>query len=248
MDLTSLDFTAVWKFREALAWGLWTTIWMAVAGFAIAVPGGLLLALGRLRGAWWLRGLILGFVDVIRFTPLLVQAVWIHFALPAVTGVSTSVTQSGLIALSLHVSAYVCEIMRAGIVAIPKGQWEAARAMGLRPRPIFRLVILPQVWPLVLPALANVAVSTLKLTSILSIIAIDDLLKVANRINASAYRPLEIFTAAALIYLAVGLVLAWGAARLERRYGAGRLRLPAAVAPAITPVTAPLATGGRHGP
>ena len=105
---------------------------MSAAGFALAVPAGLLLALGRLRGAWWLRGLILAVVDVVRFTPLLVQAVWIHFALPALTGVSTSVTQSGLLALSLHVSAYVCEIMRAGIVAIPKGQWEAARAMGLR--------------------------------------------------------------------------------------------------------------------
>jgi polar amino acid transport system permease protein len=252
MDLTSLDFTAVWKYREALAWGLWTTLWLAAAGFAIAVPAGLLLALGRLRGQWWLRGLILGFVDVVRFTPLLVQAVWIHFALPALTGVSMSVTQSGLLALSLHVSAYVCEIMRAGIVAIPKGQWEAARAMGLRPRPIFRLVVLPQVWPLVLPPLANVAVSTLKLTSILSIIAIDDLLKVANRINASTYRPLEIFTAAALIYLAVGLVLAWGAAALERRYGAGRLRLPATVAPALVPVAAPAPVaatlGGRNGP
>jgi polar amino acid transport system permease protein len=197
IDITNLDFSPLWEYRTTLFWGLLTTIWMAILAFALAVPAGILLALGRLRTGWigWvLRVPIVAFVDVIRFTPLLVQAVWIHFALPAITGTSTSATTSGLVALTLHVSAYVSEIMRAGIIAIPKGQWEAARALGLRPRSVFRKVILPQVWPLVLPPLANVAVATLKLTAILSILAIDDLMKVANRVNTFVFRPLEIFT------------------------------------------------------
>ncbi len=247
IDLANLDFSPLWEYRTTLLWGLFTTLWMGVLAFALAVPSGILLALGRLRTGWvgWvLRVPIVAFVDVIRFTPLLVQAVWIHFALPALTGYSTSATTSGLVALTLHVSAYVSEIMRAGIIAIPKGQWEAARALGLRPRSVFRKVILPQVWPLVLPPLANVAVATLKLTAILSILAIDDLMKVASRVNTFVFRPLEIFTVVAVVYLILGLALTWVARRLERRFGAGRIRVPMATA---APTLAPIPAGGRHG-
>lgn len=247
MDLTNLDFSPLWEYRTTLLWGLLTTLWMGIAAFVLAVPAGILLAVGRLRTGWsgWaLRLPIMAFVDVVRFTPLLVQAVWIHFALPAVTGYSMSATTSGLVALTLHVSAYVSEIMRAGIIAIPKGQWEAARALGLRPRSVFRKVILPQVWPLVMPPLANVSVATFKLTAILSILAINDLMKVANRINTFEFRPLEIFTAVALVYLVIGLVLTWIARRIERRFGVGRVRVPMAVA---APTLAPIPVGGRHG-
>jgi polar amino acid transport system permease protein len=247
MDLTNLDFAPLWEYRATLFWGLLTTLWMGISAFVLAVPAGILLALGRLRTGWsgWaLRVPVMAFVDVVRFTPLLVQAVWIHFALPAVTGYSMSATTSGLLALTLHVSAYVSEIMRAGIIAVPRGQWEAARALGLRPRSVFRKVILPQVWPLVMPPLANVAVATFKLTAILSILAINDLMKVANRINTFEFKPLEIFTAVAVVYLLIGLVLTWVARRIERRFGAGRVRVPMAVA---APTLAPIPVGGRHG-
>jgi polar amino acid transport system permease protein len=247
LDLTNLDFTPLWEYRVTLLWGLFTTLWMGVVAFALAVPGGVLLALGRMGRGWWgwaLRLPIMAFVDVVRFTPLLVQAVWIHFALPALTGYSMSATTSGLIALTLHVSAYVSEIMRAGIIAIPRGQWEAARALGLRPGSVFRKVILPQVWPLVLPPLANVSVATFKLTAILSILAIDDLMKVASRINTFEFRPFEIFTGVAIIYLLLGLGLTWIANRIERRFGVGRVRVPMApAAPTLTPIP----VGGRHG-
>jgi polar amino acid transport system permease protein len=109
---------------------------------------------------------------------------------------------------------------------------------------VFRKVILPQVWPLVMPPLANVVVATFKLTAILSILAIDDLMKVANRINTFAFRPLEIFTVVAIIYLILGLVLTWAARRIEKRFGVGRVRVP--MAPAA-PTLAPLPAGGRHG-
>lgn len=236
MDLFgALDFTALWKYREPLAWGLVTTLWMAVVAFTLAIPGGLLLAFGRLRGGWAVNLPIMAFVDLMRFTPLLVQAVWIHFALPVLTGASLSATQSGLLALTLHVSAYVCDIMRSGITAIPKGQWEAARALGLRGAQSFRQVILPQVWPLVLPALANVAVSTFKLTAILGILAVDDLMKVTNRINNIVFRPIELYTSVALIYLAFGLVLTAAATWVERRYGSGRMSRLTARAPRVEP-------------
>lgn len=246
MDFLALDFSALWRFREPLAWGLFTTLWLAAAGFLIAVPTGLVLALGRVRGGRWLGLPIMGFVDLMRFTPLLVQAVWIHFALPAITGTNMSPAQSGLVALSLHVSAYVCEIMRSGITAIPKGQWEAGRALGLTNRQLFLKVILPQVWPLVLPPLANVAVSTFKLTAILGILAIDDLMKVANRINSLTFRPVEIFTLAAFIYLGVGLALSAGANAVERRFGAARQAVRERRAAGPVPASFAVA-GGGHG-
>ncbi len=233
--LESLDFSALLKYREPLAWGLITTLWLTFAAFAMAIPGGLLLAFGRLRGGPLVNLPVMAFVDLMRFTPLLVQAVWIHFALPVLTGVSLSATQSGLLALTLHVSAYVCDIMRSGITAIPPGQWEAAKALGLPRRPTFFRVILPQVWPLILPALSNIAVSTFKLTAILGILAVDDLMKVTNRVNNIVFRPVEIYTAVALIYLACGLVLSSIAARIERRYGFVQTERPSAVIPKAQP-------------
>ena len=230
--LASLDFSSVWRFREPLLWGLFSTLWLTVVAYALSIPGGLLLALGRINLGPVASLPIVAFVDLMRFTPLLVQAVWIHFALPVLTGVNLTATQSGLIALTLHVSAYVCDIMRSGIQAIPRGQWEGARALGLRPRTIFRLVVLPQVWPLVLPPLANTAVSCFKLTAILGILAVDDLMKVTNRLNNMVFRPVELYTVAAMIYLACGLALTAFANRVERRYGAGRLERLAGAAEA----------------
>ncbi len=227
-----MDFSAIWKYREPLLWGLLTTLWMSFAAFFMAIPSGLLLAFGRLKGGWILNIPIMAFVDLMRFTPLLVQAVWIHFALPVLTGVTMTATQSGLLALTLHVSAYICDIMRSGISAIPRGQWEASKAIGLKPHVSFFKVILPQVWPLVLPALANVAVSTFKLTAILGILAVDDLMKVANRVNNMVFRPIEVYTSAALIYLACGLALTVVATWVERRYGSDRLDRIAAERPA----------------
>jgi polar amino acid transport system permease protein len=249
--LSDLNFGSLWRYREPLAWGLLTTLWLSAASFAIAMPAGLVLALGRLKGWRPLRLLIMAFVDLMRFTPLLVQAVWIHFALPALIGYSMTASQSGLIALSLHVSAYVSETIRAGIIAIPKGQWEAGRALGLDPRKLFLRVILPQVWPLVIPPLANLAVSTFKLTAILGILAIDDLMKVANRVNNMVFRPFEVFTTVALIYVVIGLALAAIAAAVERRYGrSATARYRSAARPdRLLPDLAlqPLASGERHG-
>jgi polar amino acid transport system permease protein len=244
-----LDFSALWRYRAPLAWGLWTTLWLAAVAYAIAIPAGLLLALGRLHGGRLVGLPIMAFVDLMRFTPLLVQAVWIHFALPVLTGATLTATQSALIALTLHVSAYICDVMRAGITAIPKGQWEAARALGLKGVPTFRRVVLPQVWPLVLPPLANMAVSTFKLTAVLGILAIDDLMKVANRINNIVFRPVEVYTTAALIYLAIGLLLTLAATRIERRFGARRhaLRERMAAGQAAALSTAAVTAGGKGG-
>ena len=191
---------------------------MFIVAFILSVPIGLILVFGRLKFGVVVRFIVVAFVDFVRFTPLLVQAVWIHFALPALTGVNTSATQSGLIVLTVHVSAYVCEVLRSGIAIIPKGQYDAAQALGMNDRLMFFKVILPQLWPLILPPLANVAVAAFKLTAILGILAINDLMKVANRVNNLIFRPVEVFTTAALMYLLIGFLLIAVVAFLEKKY------------------------------
>ena len=191
---------------------------MFIVAFILSVPIGLILVFGRLKFGVVVRFIVVAFVDFVRFTPLLVQAVWIHFALPALTGVNTSATQSGLIVLTVHVSAYVCEVLRSGIAIIPKGQYDAAKALGMNDRLMFFKVILPQLWPLILPPLANVAVAAFKLTAILGILAINDLMKVANRVNNLIFRPVEVFTTAALMYLLIGFLLIAVVAFLEKKY------------------------------
>jgi len=213
-----IDFSPIWQYRKPLLWGLFNSLWMFIVAFVLSVPIGLVLVFGRLKCGAIIKVIVVSFVDFMRFTPLLVQAVWIHFALPAVTGVNTSATQSGLIVLTLHVSAYVCEVLRSGIAIIPKGQYDAARSLGMTNRLMFFKVILPQLWPLILPPLANVAVATFKLTAILGILAINDLMKVANRVNNLIFRPVEVFTTAALMYLFVGFLLIALVAYIEKKY------------------------------
>ena len=216
--LVDIDFSPIWQYRIPLLWGLFNSVWMFIVAFMLSIPIGLILVFGRLRFGVVVRFIVVAFVDFVRFTPLLVQAVWIHFALPALTGVNTSATQSGLIVLTVHVSAYVCEVLRSGIAIIPKGQYDAAQGLGMNNRLMFFKVILPQLWPLILPPLANVAVAAFKLTAILGILAINDLMKVANRVNNLIFRPVEVFTTAALMYLFVGLLLIALVAYLEKKY------------------------------
>ena len=216
--LVDIDFSPIWQYRIPLLWGLFNSVWMFIVAFILSIPIGLILVFGRLKFGVVVRFIVVAFVDFVRFTPLLVQAVWIHFALPALTGVNTSATQSGLIVLTLHVSAYVCEVLRSGIAIIPKGQYDAAQALGMNSRLMFFKVILPQLWPLILPPLANVAVAAFKLTAILGILAINDLMKVANRVNNLIFRPVEVFTTAALMYLFMGFLLIALVAYLEKKY------------------------------
>jgi polar amino acid transport system permease protein len=149
---------------------------------------------------------------------------WVHFALPFLTGVSTTPVQSGLIGLTLNAAANFAEIIRGGVNAIPREQWEAARAVGLRRPLVWRLVILPQVIRVVLPTLVNMTISIFKGTTIISILSVGELLQVVNRISNYTFKAVEIFTFAALVYLFVGLLLDAIARRIERRLKEGLAR------------------------
>lgn len=220
--LASLDFSIPWQYRWQLLDGAATSLYLAFIASVVGLLLGILLAIvirSKYRGV---RYMVLAYVEFFRNTPLLVQLTWIHFVLPLATGINTTPLTSGLIALTLNVTAYFCEIARAGINSVPKGQWEAASALGLHWFPVWSKVVLPQALRVMIPPLANMIINIFKATAILSILAVDDLMRVATRIANSTFKPVELITAAALIYLVMGSVLAFGADWVERKYGPQR--------------------------
>lgn len=157
---------------------------------------------------------LVGLIELFRCTPLLVQIVWFYYALPVVVNVQIPATVAATLVLSLYTAAFYAEIIRGGIVSIERGQWDAARALGLRPWPMMRLVILPQAVRRMVPPFMNQSIIQLKNTSLVSTIAVPDLLYQGTLITGDTYRPLEVYTAVAVIYF----VLLFPATRLVQHY------------------------------
>jgi His/Glu/Gln/Arg/opine family amino acid ABC transporter permease subunit len=221
--LRALDLAIVWKYRWTIGAGLAETLSFTIAGTLLgAILGTGLGMAGRtsFRLAHWL---VVVFVEFWRNTPLLVQLIWIHFALPAFTGIQTSVNQSGLLAMALNVGAYYSEIVRAGVDAVPRGQWEAGYALGLSRYAQWRRIILPQAMRIVIPPTASLAIGAFKGTAILSILSIGELMRVTVRLSDFTYKPIEFFTAAAAIYAIVGIAISRIARRVEHAAKLGQI-------------------------
>lgn len=198
--------------------GLALTLALASAGLLLALPLGLLLGLGRISPWRALRWPVTALVFVVRGTPLLMVIFWAYFFLPSLTGVRTDRFNTMLIALVVFDAAYLAEIVRAGIQALPKGQVEAARSLGLSYLQAMRLVVLPQALRHMLPSLVNQFVSTIKETSLGYIIGLAEVSFIATQINTL------VFVLPTQIYLTLGLtyfILCFGLSRLafwlERR-------------------------------
>lgn len=220
--VTSLDFGALWVYRYALWQGLINTLLLVGLAVSIGLVFGTLLAIGMKQPIAPIRWLTVGYVELFRNTPLVVQLFWIHFGLPRLTGVSTSAFATGFIAVTLQSSAYLADVARAGIEAVPKGQWEAADALGLSRRTKWREVVLPQAIRIIIPPLANIAVGYIKASAALALLSVGELTTVASSIAQHSFRPIETFTVVGLIYLALGYVLSTLTFRLEKMFGDGR--------------------------
>jgi polar amino acid transport system permease protein len=198
--------------------GLALTVLLAAAGLALAAPLGLLLGLARVSPLRALRWPVTALGAVLRGVPLLMVIFWAYFFLPSVTGVKTGQFATMLGALVLFDAAYLAEIVRSGIRAVPRGQVEAARALGLSAGQTLRKVVLPQALRQVLPSLVNQFVATLKETSLGYIIGLSEVSFIASQINT------QVLTKPAQVYLLLGLTyftLCFGLSRfaffLERR-------------------------------
>jgi polar amino acid transport system permease protein len=179
--------------------GLWITIGLGVAGIVLGAAGGLLLALLRLYAPAPVRFLTISYINVFRAIPLLVLLIVIYYALPFV-GLRLNSFTSATMALSLVSAAYSAEILRAGIEGVPRGQSEAARALGLSKIRQMTDVILPQAIKLVIPPLTSNSINVMKDTSLASVVAMPDLLKQATQAEALAANPTPLISAA-LIYI-----------------------------------------------
>jgi polar amino acid transport system permease protein len=181
---------------------------------------GIGLALMRLSGNRWLSSVAATYCWLFRGTPLLIQLLLIYTGLPLL-GLRFDVWEAALIGLSLNEGAYLSEIVRAGIMSVPKGQQEAARALGLHRIKVFRLVTWPQALRVIIPPLGNSVNGLLKTTSIASVISVDELLRRTQLLIQERFLVLELFTVAALYYLLMTTLWDVVQRRLERRYGRG---------------------------
>ncbi|RZL49256.1 MAG: amino acid ABC transporter permease [Variovorax sp.] len=205
-------------FKDALPLlllGLWTTILLGLVSIVAGFVGGLALALVRLFGPRWLRLLTRVYIDVLRSIPLLVLLVLVYYALPFV-GIRLTSFTAAAVTLTMVSCAYTAEIMRAGIEAVPRGQFDAANAMGLTFAQAMRDIVLPQALRIVVPPLTSNCINVLKDTALASVVALPDLLKQATQAQALAANPTPLI-GAALLYLALLLPLVQLVAVFESR-------------------------------
>lgn len=196
-------FDVVIEELDFLLGGLGLTAGLSVLSMAASLVLGLLVSFARLSPWRPLRAVSSVYIDFLRGTPLLVQLLWIYYSLPILTGITFSPFTSAAIALTLNLSAFVSEVYRAGIQSIGRGQREAALALGMSGWQAMRRIILPQSIRRVLPPLGSIWVSLFKDTALVSVIAVPELMYRGKVLSIETYRPLEIYTAVAIIYFLV---------------------------------------------
>lgn len=213
----SFDWSVVWDWSlwlNALGVTLAYAVVTSIAGLLIGVVFGLVLVARVPVLRWIVRGYILLF----RSTPLLVQIVWFFYALPMVTGYAMPDWFAAGLGLTLYMGAFSAEIFRAGVISIEKGQWEASTVLGFSYWAKMRHIILPQATKRMIPPIVSQSILQLKNTSLLSVVAVPDIMYAASSLTMSTYRPLEVYTFAAMMYLVVLTPVTVIASRFEIKH------------------------------
>jgi len=216
-----LDFGALLQYLSLFAEGTAVTLGLtavaAALGLALSIAGAAA-ASGPLAGA---RRLIAAYVEFIRNTPFIVQMFFVYFGLPSL-GLRLSAMAAAVLAMTINLTAYAIEIVRAGIEGVPAGQREAALAFGMRPTLVFALIVLPQALGNVYPALASQIVITMLESAVVSQIAVVDLTHVADFIQSRNFRAFETYLVITVVYLVLAVLMRRLLARMGRRLLAGR--------------------------
>ncbi len=211
------DFGAVWAYRQMLFDGALGTLKIAAVAILMGVLVGAMLAAMRLSKRRWLAHPALWFIEFYRNTPPLVHFFWAFYALPVVLGVSLDPYVAAIIALSTQSGAFYAEVFRGGVVSVERGQWEGARALGMKPPHVLRRVILPQALQRMLPPFMERSFELIKTTALASTLAYSDLLYQAMQVNSITFRPLEVYTFVAAIFFVTLLLLSLLAHGVEAR-------------------------------
>jgi polar amino acid transport system permease protein len=224
------DWAFAWSILPTLAAGARITFIATIVGFAAALVVGLVLALGRRSRLRLLAWPVAGLIEFIRSTPFVIQVYFIFFVGPQL-GIVLAPMTAGLIALGLYYGCFVAEVYRAGLDAVPKGQWEAVTALNMGRWRGYRAVILPQAIPPMVPALGNYLVDMFKATPILSVITVLEMMARAKLIGSETFRYIEPMTLVGLFFLVMTLSSSFLVRRLERVF-AGAPQRPRAAEPA----------------
>jgi len=204
------------RYSDVFLAAAWVTLQVTVLAFILAITLGLLAALARLCRVGALRLVAVGYIEIIRNTPVLLQIFIVFFALPSL-GLTLGAWTAGIIALGVNVGAYLAEVFRAGIQAVPRGQLEAASILGIDRRQVFIHVVLPQAVRAVYPAIINNLVQLLLGTSLLSAIALPELTGTATVVNARTLLYIQTFSITLGVYLIMSNALVWLGGWLGRR-------------------------------
>jgi polar amino acid transport system permease protein len=209
------DFGVVYTYVDYWIRGAAVTLAYAVGTVLGGLIIGVLCGMALLYRRRWVTLPIHIYVEIFRCTPLLVQIVWFYFALPIVLNVNLPAWLAAGLGLTLYMGAFATEIFRGGIISIDRGQWQAARALGMTSGELMRHVILPQAVRRMVPPFVNQSVIQLKNTSLLYVVAVPDLMYTGSIVVADTFRPLEVYTSVAVMYFVMLYPLTQWAKRLE---------------------------------
>lgn len=223
--MSVFDWAGVLDYMPELGKGLYYTMLISVLGIAIGFALGIIFGLGRISRNKFLYGLSTVYIEIIRGTPVLVQAIWIFYALPLIInqgildGGSFKMNSivAGVVVIAINSAAYIAEIVRGAVTSIDKGQMEAARSLGLPRGQAMRHVIWPQAFRRMIPPLGNQFIISIKDTSLLSVILVPELIFQGKQIAANHYNAVEIYSTVALFYLVITLSLSFVLRYMERR-------------------------------
>jgi polar amino acid transport system permease protein len=205
----SLDLSVFWEYRATLAVGLLQNLYVFLASALLAMALALVISLSRLSPRMWLRVISTFYVELFRNTPEFVLLIWVYYVLPILlsrllsTQFSLSPFAASVLGLGFAYSGFLSETLRAGIQSIPRGHVEAGLALGMRERTILYRIVLPQALRRMLPETLSQLVSLFKATSIVSLVAVPDLIYQVSMVNVEQMRPLPLYTGAALLFCLV---------------------------------------------
>jgi His/Glu/Gln/Arg/opine family amino acid ABC transporter permease subunit len=204
--VAAYDWSLIWDNKDAFWHGLLTALSVAAVAIVISVVVGLALALARM-GKPPLSWLAATYINVFRGVPALVSVIWVYFGWSLLLGISFSVFQAGVIALVLLYGAFIAEIYRAALEAIPRGQREAGLALGMHPLRVFVQVVLPQATKIAIPNIGSMFIGMVKDTSTFTVIGLLEVVRVTQNLNSSTFQPFVLYTAAAGVYVVAAFVL-----------------------------------------
>jgi polar amino acid transport system permease protein len=218
----TLNFNLIWRHFDRLWGGLLISLELALLAISIGIVIGLVLAVAHVSGGRLTRMLIGAYVEFIRNVPLILLVYLVFYGLPTAVDISYDATTSFVITLSVYSGAYLVEVFRSGLAAVPLGLIDAGKAIGLTPWQRLIYVRLPTMLRITLPALSNTFISLFKDTSVASVIAVPELTYGAQWINTNTFRIVEVYLVVTAMYLVTGYIILLGLRAVERRFVIGR--------------------------